>query len=135
MKVYVITKGAYSDYHICGVSLDKKTAEQIAERLTTEWGDAEVETYDTEEYSQVLKGGNAYRIRLLEDDKVEVSEDADLEWCMPYINKVEKMWKNLGIYTFVIAEDEDHARKIGTDILYQYKYEKETYGRTIYDKQ
>lgn len=30
MKVYVITKGIYSDYHICGVALDKERANRLA---------------------------------------------------------------------------------------------------------
>lgn len=28
-KVYVITKGCYSDYHICAVTLDKEKAERL----------------------------------------------------------------------------------------------------------
>ena len=30
MKVYVVTKGEYSDYHICCVCLDRETAERRA---------------------------------------------------------------------------------------------------------
>lgn len=37
MKVYVITEGIYSDYRIVGVSLDRKTADAVAEA----WKDGE----------------------------------------------------------------------------------------------
>ncbi|MBR0417913.1 MAG: hypothetical protein IJI66_01945 [Erysipelotrichaceae bacterium] len=29
MKAYIITNGEYSDYHICGVTLDKEKAEMM----------------------------------------------------------------------------------------------------------
>ena len=44
MKVYVVTSGEYSDYHICGVTLDKPLAERWAE---VEQGSAE--EYETDE--------------------------------------------------------------------------------------
>lgn len=33
MKVYVLTQGSYSDYHIIGVTLDKEKAEETVEKL------------------------------------------------------------------------------------------------------
>lgn len=135
MKVYVITKGDYSDYHICGVSLDKEEAELIAEKCSTSYDEASVETYDTEEFSPLLKGGSVFFVRLCYDNnEIEIHED-DWDFTANKINKVVPMIRNMGCFTYVVAEDEEHARKIGTDILFQYKYEKETYGRTIYDEQ
>lgn len=67
MKVYVITKGEYSDYHICCVCLDRETAE-IRARLfadknyyTGEMIDAEIEEYETDDYEEFVKVG--YQIR------------------------------------------------------------------------
>ena len=135
MKVYVITKGAYSDYHICGVSLDKNLADKIAERCSDIYGDADVEVYDTEEFSPLLKGGSVFFVRLVYGtNEIEVCEE-NWDYMLGRINKVIPMIRNQGCFTYVIAQDEEHARKIGTDILFQYKYEKETYGRTIYDEQ
>lgn len=135
MKVYVITKGAYSDYHICGVSLEKNLADKIAEGCSDKYEDADVEVYDTEEFSPLLKGGSVFFVRLVYGtNEIEVYEE-DWDYMLGRINKVIPMIRNQGCFTYVVAEDEEHARKIGSDILFQYKYEKETYGRTIYDEQ
>lgn len=37
MKVYVITKGEYSDYMICDVTLDKEHAKKIATDIYMKW--------------------------------------------------------------------------------------------------
>lgn len=150
MKVYVITRGAYSDYHICGVSLDKNLADKIAEGCSDKYEDADVEVYDTEEFSPLLKGGSVFFVGLVYGtNEIEVCEkDWDYKFIivplsaspesgnmLGRINKVVPMIRNQGCFTYVVAEDEEHARKIGSDILFQYKYEKDTYGETIYDKQ
>lgn len=48
MIVYVITKGCYSDYHICGVTFDKDRAEKLVKFYSDGYDDAEIEEYDTE---------------------------------------------------------------------------------------
>ena len=53
MKVYVITQGLYSDYHIVGVKLTREEAEKVValgndERLETIGGDMQVEEFDTD---------------------------------------------------------------------------------------
>lgn len=49
MNVFVITKGSYSDYHICAVTTDPERAKRLAEIYSDRMDDACVETYDTEE--------------------------------------------------------------------------------------
>jgi hypothetical protein len=48
MKVYVITRGEYSDYHICAVALDRQRAERLKVIYTGGWDQAEIEEFDTE---------------------------------------------------------------------------------------
>lgn len=50
MKVYVITKGSYSDYHIEGVMLNEDDAKKFAIEHTDQYDIAYVEEYDTDEY-------------------------------------------------------------------------------------
>lgn len=124
MKVYVITKGDYSDYHICGVAVDKNMADKIAEGCSSSYEDAEIEVYDTEEFSPLLKGGSVFFIRLTYDNnEIESREENDWDFVLNRINKVDTMFRNAGCFTYVVAEDEEHARHIGADKLYQYKYE------------
>ena len=53
MKIYIITKGSYSDYHICGVAVDLKEAERLQNINTDEWDMARIETYDTEDNGEI----------------------------------------------------------------------------------
>ena len=48
MKVYVITQGAYSDYHICAVTLDEKEAERLRKVYDESYDRATVEEYETD---------------------------------------------------------------------------------------
>ena len=123
MKVYVITKGAYSDYHICGVSLDKEEAQTIARLCSDGWGTAEVETYDTKDFSPFLKGGKYYSI-WLRGENVTTNEVDIEDYNLFGQNKVVyyKRYDRYSVY--VIAKDREHAQKIGLDLIYQYKYKK-----------
>lgn len=55
MKVYVITQGCYSDYHICAVTLDKDKdkAERLQKLYSAKEGsymdNAEIEEYETDD--------------------------------------------------------------------------------------
>lgn len=53
-KVYVVTKGSYSDYHICRIFLDKKKAEKYKESISDSSydGKADVEEYVLGEENQ-----------------------------------------------------------------------------------
>lgn len=53
MKVYVVTSGEYSDYHIDAVCIDKATAETIAHSIEENGYDYSpyVAEYDTDDYS------------------------------------------------------------------------------------
>lgn len=62
MKVYVITQGSYSDYHICAVTLDNKEAERL-KKIYNDPGDiAYVEVYDTDEHQPLLCGRLPYKV-------------------------------------------------------------------------
>jgi len=48
-KVYVITKGYYSDYHICAVTAEKKRAEELKKMYTDDYDAAKIEEYKLNE--------------------------------------------------------------------------------------
>lgn len=120
MKVYVITKGEYSDYHICGVALDETRAEMLAKRFSNEWSNAEVEEYDTEDYKEIIRYSNTYYcvydietksfVRIDSSDFIDVS-------CQVY----EMMNGNLGVYVY--ADNETQALKFANDKISKYKAE------------
>ena len=45
MKIYVVTRGVYSDYHIITATTDKALAERIAKKFDREYGDTSVEVF------------------------------------------------------------------------------------------
>lgn len=51
MKIYIITSGCYSDYHIDAVTDDKEKAEFLKLKFSNEYDPANIEEYDTDEYS------------------------------------------------------------------------------------
>lgn len=57
MKVFIITKGSYSAYHICAVTTDPERAKRLAEIYSDRMDDACVETYDTEETPPMCPNG------------------------------------------------------------------------------
>lgn len=62
MKVYVITRGSYSEYHICAVTTDPEEAEKLAKIYSDRYDTAEVEEYDTEEHQDWLCGRVPYEV-------------------------------------------------------------------------
>lgn len=114
MKVYVITQGEYSDYHICGVALDEERAEAIRKHFDREWDNTDIEVYDTETYSErnLL---TSYMVTVSKSgDDVEVFNE----------NPFASEEKTRNSYRFdrdgtfiacVVANDRDHALKIALD--------------------
>lgn len=67
MKVYVITQGSYSDYHICAVATDPEKAEKLAKLYSDSYDSAEVEEYDTEEHQDWFCGRVPYEVTFWKD--------------------------------------------------------------------
>lgn len=63
MKVYVITKGEYSDYHICCVCLDRETAERRKKLFSDNYDEAEIEEFDSDECQEFTKNEDGEIVR------------------------------------------------------------------------
>lgn len=114
MKVYVITQGCYSDYHIVGVALDKEKAERIKSFFDRDYYSAEIEEYDTEKWD-LSDERNLYSIRIYRDEISVIDNDAYYD---PNVVRAYP-W---GVYEVsVMAKDEEHAMKIASDMIAQYK--------------
>lgn len=122
MIVYVITKGEYSDYGIYAVTLEKEKAEELKIRYSDKWDEAMIETYDTDDY--YVEKGRFYIVRIGKSSAIEISETG---YIVPVEdrNKVELLQNrktNREEYVvFVKAKDEEHAKKIGADLVAKYK--------------
>lgn len=120
MKIYAITKGDYSAYHICALTVSKEKAEKL-KKLYTEKGKygykARIEEYEDREVEDIL----FFWRYDLEDDEVKIDKYAEG-------NEKERVFKysNYDSYcAYVWAHDAEHARKKAQDMIAQYKAEKE----------
>jgi hypothetical protein len=112
MKIYAITKGDYSEYHICRLTTDYEKAKRYKEAYSDRCGEAWIETYeDNENDEQML-----YWQYNLDTDTLTLSETID----------AEKIWvrRDGSIYRVdVRASDKVHAFKKVFDMLAKYKAE------------
>lgn len=121
MKVYVITKGSYSDYSIYGVALDKKHAEALRKYISNDYEEAEIGEYDTDTFEPLNVGKKPYSIYYRKDGSRYLKlMTYDLYAFNPKVRKD----RGGGYSMCVWAIDEDHALKIADDKLAEYKYKK-----------
>lgn len=133
MKIYIITKGRYSDYHICAVATDEKQAEKLAKMYTDNYDDARVEEYDTEEYTDRLAAFDDTRLPFSVNfnDKGEVisvwRQGAD--GFEPRIQERTCQYSRLlngeRLRVYLYAPDEEAAVKIAAEKRAEYLAQKE----------
>ena len=125
-KVYIVTSGSYSDYHICAASLDKEHAELLAEKYTDSYDDAEVEEYELDEFFEEAKRGYFWywcecNVKNGMFGQVEVKQVAS--YGSGVVGKVVKSFRRDHLYVDVLAENDEHARKIAAEKFATYVYE------------
>lgn len=123
MTVYVITKGCYSDYHICTVTLDKNKAEKLAKMYSDSYDNARVEEYetDTDVDDNMLEGRLPYLVTFNEDGKVWTHLiKCDYQYFGPKVRRKDKT-----IVVCLYAENAESAIKIAAEKRAQYLAEKE----------
>lgn len=110
MKIYVVTKGDYSDYHIITATTDKAQAKKIADKFSGDWGEAKVEIYDDAEI--YLK--TVWFVRF--DTKGNVNELCanDSEYSYKQLNACS-FDAAKGVFVHVQADDEISAIKIASE--------------------
>ena len=126
MKVYIVTSGLYSDYHIDAVCDNKETAQRIC-NLINDFDRPRVREYDTANYQILTDGKSIYDIYIsLMTGEVYRSHTYD-----PLTNATVadtgQMWEyDTEMIMFrVRAEDEESAKKIAYDRFVMWKAEKE----------
>lgn len=119
-KVYVITQGDYSDYHICAVTLDKELAEKLCKvysnlKYYPYFDPAQIEEYDLQQSMDDVR--IMYRVEIDCGD-IEVTEDR-------YENKEDVFGDKNYFTAYVLARDQEHAVKIAQDRRAEYLAKKE----------
>ncbi len=138
MKVYIVTSGEYSDYHIDTVCLDKEQAEKLAQVITDNTcNTGYVSEWDTDQFKVIDDGMKVFHIDMyLSTDKRRIDDI--------FISKLNNSFKALTaeknkfefedcidgfisplLVMTVRAKDEEHAKKIAYDMFAEWKAEKE----------
>lgn len=136
MKIYVITAGEYSDYHIVAVTTDKEKADNFVKVHNNSkrfyYDDAYVEEYDTDDFDIAVTDRNAKYFKVIfgcnyEKDcaDFECYEIDSLEYIAERSNQHYVLVKNKGINGsfYCTAKDQEHAIKKATDWAGQKKAE------------
>ena len=122
MKVYVITKGIYSDYRICAVALDKDKAKLLQKAYNEKYCEASIEIYETDQFITEIEAGLKIYQCVVNDNGLSAYE-RDYEYADDVcFNKVNKTNRRIATYSvYVWAKDEDSALKSAADKIAEYK--------------
>lgn len=121
MKVYVLTEGEYSDYHIEAVKLDKEEADRLA-LVHPDW---EIEEFDTDDVR--IPERTRYTVWVNEDGIFDIQE-GESYWIKAPIGTVVfhgDRLRNKWAVVVVDAKDACHAKKISSDLIAKARYAKE----------
>lgn len=119
-KVFVITKGDYSDYHICTVTMDRSRAENLKKLFDDRYDKAMIEEYILEEAKE---NWNVYYVEFPDGESptIHLCEYQNFDFGpLPSVSEWEEQ-----ICVYVRSKDEKHAMKIAQDEYAKWKAEKE----------
>ena len=110
-KIYVLTEGDYSDYHIVGVY----STSELAQEAQTLYPGSLIENHDLDDIPEHPPGMLAWGVNI-EDSNIVYTYLVDPHEC-----PLERDCLN-GVYAVNCwAVDEEHANKIALDKYYQYQ--------------
>lgn len=136
MKVYAITAGAYSDYHIVAITDDKEKAEALASLINKQYGDnygygaAYAEEYDTKDVDIAVAHPNRKYFRVSSYASIDwtiLCDEFDLDdflqlkderarYIIDDVNRLNDYW-----YFYCSARNQEQAIKKATDWVAQKK--------------
>lgn len=114
MKVYVITKGYYSAYHICAVATDYEKACILQKRFSTKYNPAEIEEFDTEDFNDIFAKKNLYSVWFCSNGKVREIFEEDMDSFGLGDNPVRVLTSGM-VVVYVFAFDKESAVKIAAE--------------------
>ena len=124
IKVYVITAGEYSDYHICAVTLIKERAEVLKRYYSSTTDEATIEEYDTLEPHITGQPRKVFSLHIEKDGTVNQYGKQAWTFDEKFENHFHlwssNPWNDHYGWTgrfdaTVVADDFDHAVKIALD--------------------
>ena len=111
-KIYVVTKGCYSDYHIIAATMDYELAKKINEKFTDserDWDEVRIEVFQNSEL--VLKP--CWIVCFLKNGDIESVDSVNMEYYADKLNEVKEYRHYL--YVHVAADTKEEAIKIAAE--------------------
>lgn len=123
-EVYVVTRGEYSDYHICAVTLDKQRAKKLAKMYSSSYDTAFVETWETDTAADdnAINGRHQYIVHLYKSGNTDCFKN-NYDYHL-FSEKAEEH-ANGDFSVWLYAADEMAAIKIAAEKRAMYLAEKE----------
>lgn len=116
MKVYVITAGDYSDYHICAVASNAERAELLRKYYCCDGEEADVEIYDTDDAPQIVgTPTRIYHVCISPSGQVTMGKKEEYHFGDARYNTRYQLGPSLAFEMWLPAVDEEHAKKIACD--------------------
>lgn len=125
MKIYIVTKGDYSDYHIIAATLSKQRAENIAKIYSDKYDTAEVEEFEEISDKDIADIMDKLECRFVFNIKNN-GEVTEIEAIYEKKNAPNMSVTPHDIAFSIAAKDKEHALKIARDL--RFKYYAEKYG-------
>ena len=124
--IYVITKGSYSDYHICAVATNKERAEELKKMYSSRYEDAEIEEFEENVPSYEFFNSNPcsyWKVMFQQDGRLQSSPEHYFD--EPNLSMAVNPYFNNSIVVYDInASDATTALKIAQDERAKYLAEK-----------
>ncbi len=126
--IYVITRGSYSDYHICAVASTQERAEQLRKMYTDRYDTANIEEYEID-----IPSDEYYNKTPTLYWEVILKQDGDLIYIRTYYDEPNQSviiqegrynWRETFIISNIQANTQEEAKKIAYDKRAQYLAEK-----------
>lgn len=116
MKVFVITAGKYSDFHICAVASNAERAELLRKFYCCGGNEADVEIYDTDDAPQIVgTPTRIYNVRISPSGQVTMGGGEEYHFGDDRYNTRYELGPSLAFQMWLPAVDEEHAKKIACD--------------------
>jgi len=125
-KVYIVTEGEYSGYHIVGVFSSKRNARMIKNIISNECNMVNIEVWSVDKWIKGLnQHKNVYFVRLDKKGNVRRVEKETAWYIETEETDKDKYREDInGIYTYVWASTEAEAIKIASERRTKYLIEK-----------
>lgn len=117
MKIYVVTQGEYSDYHIITATLSKRRAEEIAKRFSNDYYGSVPEIEEFEDSDVFLRP--CWCVYFQSDGEIVYVRKASEHYDYEKIGKYQQYRDGSGAIN-LIADDEKTAVKIASEKRAEY---------------